>query len=242
MTDTTISYRRLFVTLRSDHDNGEVDLEMPGDRPIKHLLPDLIKSLGWPTTDGNLPLRYHLTTESGDPLSENTTLASAGVKNSDVVRIALEDLGGAATGKKNRRKSGAAEEVTSSASPQTSRDDLAPPIQVQIHVTAPSLVSEEAGVIFILGKPPVVIGRAVGDAKPNIDLTKWDAKRAVSRTHAKIVLEKNQYALVPEPTKNGTWVEGEKIPAGEARSLRDGDKIQFGFNGVTLIFRSPPAS
>ena len=132
MTDNITAYHRLFITLRSDYDNTGVDLEMPGDCPINQLLPDLIKSLGWPTTDGNRPLRYHLMTESGSLLPENVTLVSAGIKNSDVVRIALENAGVAADGKRKRRKSGAVPGdeadggVVSSASPQASRDNPAP--------------------------------------------------------------------------------------------------------------------
>jgi pSer/pThr/pTyr-binding forkhead associated (FHA) protein len=94
------------------------------------------------------------------------------------------------------------------------------------------------GLVFLLGKPPVLIGRSGKGNTPDIDLLEWDADMIVSRRHAVIELTKDGLALKPEKTTNGTFLNGVELPSGESRILRDGDRIHFGFKGLELVFKT----
>lgn len=238
---------RRFVTLRGERGREEVDLEMPGDQPIQALLPDLLKALSWPDAEAGRPLHYQLRTESGKILGESETLAEAGVENSDVLWIALAEPGGSsesdlvAEGFAPARDNGEgpatgfAPVAATNPSPKDRRGSLAPPRMVHLDVREPSLVSPK-GWIFVLGQPPIRIGRASHAGRPEVDLTKLDPDLVSSRLHAEILLEDGQYLLKPEPTTNGTFVNGVEVKPFEKHALKNGEVIQFGYEGVALTF------
>ncbi len=95
------------------------------------------------------------------------------------------------------------------------------------------------GLVFVLGEPPVTIGRASREAKPAVDLTELDAQLLSSRRHAEILKEGGSYVLRAFATTNGTFINGAELPAGEKKTLKNGDELQFGFRGVALVFRLP---
>ena len=92
--------------------------------------------------------------------------------------------------------------------------------------------------MFLLDQLPLIIGRTGKGGTPDIDLSEWDAKMIVSRKHAVIEQAKGGLLLRSEKTTNGTFVNGVEVPAGESRILRDGDRIQFGFQGLELVFKA----
>jgi hypothetical protein len=86
-----------------------------------------------------------------------------------------------------------------------------------------------------------LIGRydPVTEMRPDIDLTDLDLKRSVSRRHARICRTGDGFTLVEEVgALNGTFVNGERLVAGQARPISNGDKI--GLGTVTLVFRTEP--
>ena len=240
--------RRRFVTLRGEYGHEEVDMEIPGDVAVSALLPDLIKALNWPTADGDKPLHYQLRTEGGKILAENETALDAGVENSDVLWIVVtEERAAAAPAPPSQAVvgppaeegpvSGFAPVAAPSPSPRDRRGTLAPPISPRLAIHEPSLASP-TGVIFVLGTPPLTIGRSSRGYRPDVDLSDLDPEFISSRQHAQIHYDDGSYVLVPRPTTNGTFVNGAEVPADERRPLRDGDVIQFGFEGVKLTFFS----
>jgi hypothetical protein len=241
--------RRRFVTLRGEYDTAEVDMELPTDRPVGALLPDLIKALNWPAADGDQPLRYRLKTEAGRFLEEGQTLLEAGVENSDVLWITLaeEAAPGPRTEEPARRGREATEDegpVTGFTpvaapipSPRDRRGSLAPPRPPRLMLREPCLVSPN-GTIFVLGPPPITIGRASRGAKPEVDLTDIDPDFSSSRFHAEIQVEDGVFLLQPRRTTNGTFLNGVEVSSEERRPLQDGDVIQFGLEGVKLTFFS----
>jgi pSer/pThr/pTyr-binding forkhead associated (FHA) protein len=85
---------------------------------------------------------------------------------------------------------------------------------------------------------PVRIGRRARAVAPEIDLTDWDDRHAVSRRHAVIERKGDTLFLRPESTINGTLLNGKGLSAGESVPLRDGDHITFGFGGVECVFHA----
>lgn len=59
----------------------------------------------------------------------------------------------------------------------------------------------------------------------------------VSTKHGEIRGIDGQYTLYDHSSTNGTFVNGERVPAGGSRVLRDGDVIAFGAHGPTVSVR-----
>ena len=101
------------------------------------------------------------------------------------------------------------------------------------------LEAEESDVVFPVGAQDTMIGRydPVTELKPDVDLTDLDLKRSVSRRHARIVGSPDGFSVVEEiGALNGTFVNSERLAAGEPRSIQDGDRLGFGM--VKLVFRA----
>jgi len=79
---------------------------------------------------------------------------------------------------------------------------------------------------YTIGVRPTTIGRAPGNV---IEV----AGDSVSRRHAEIALTGDGYAVRDLETRNGTWVNGERLA--EERVLADGDLVQIG--AVVFVFR-----
>jgi hypothetical protein len=91
------------------------------------------------------------------------------------------------------------------------------------------LVWQEGDLIkdqWILNRTPMTIGRAP-ECDVQLDL-RW-----VSRTHACIRLEENHYMLEDAGSKNGVFINGQRVASPQA--LEDGDRIQIA-PGLELIF------
>lgn len=58
---------------------------------------------------------------------------------------------------------------------------------------------------------------------------------SISRQHAIISWRAGQWHLEDQGSRNGTSVNGERLPFGRSRVLRDGDRVTLG--DVTLVFR-----
>src|SRR5262245_61064195 len=99
------------------------------------------------------------------------------------------------------------------------------------------LVSTMSGKTFPITKSESYVGRVdrVTGAVPDIDLSDEDPKRFMSRRHAKIVRDDNQYALVEEiGTVNGTFLNNQRLATGSPMPLKNGDTLTFA--NITLTF------
>lgn len=95
------------------------------------------------------------------------------------------------------------------------------------------LVHAESGSEFALtsSKPEMLIGRPdpVTGLLPEINLGPLDTHRSLSRRHAKIINEGGILFLREEVgTTNGTFIDGERVPTGQARPLKAGSVLRFG--------------
>ena len=81
----------------------------------------------------------------------------------------------------------------------------------------------------VLDHTPFTIGR-----QSDRDLVITDAR--VSREHAIIRLEGDAYSLVDVGSKQGTYINGEKV---EQRKLQYNDRVEFGFKGGPYVIFNP---
>jgi hypothetical protein len=222
--------QRLFITLGSRRRKDRILLELPGDQPIQGLIPDLIQVLGWKELADVPRTAFYLETEEGDRLADNQSLKDAGVASSDLLFLGHQEAG-AAIAKPSAEKAGARDAGSGpDASATAAAAAHAQEILHQPHLAGPR------GLVFLLSRLPVTIGRSGKGGSPDIDLAEWDSKMIISRRHAVIENGKEGLAIKPEKTTNGTFINGVEVPAGESRLLRDGDKIHFGFKGLELVF------
>ena len=229
---------RRFVTVRTEQERDGIDLELPGDRPIREWLPDLLQLMGvW--QEGPAPGGIELRTEDGQALQQTSSLVGAGVRNSDVLwlHVAGPASGPAPEGRLEMPATGGGMKAES---PGPSESEAAPIRQRLLDlgvIREPCLVGNQ-GVILMLGHPPIRIGRSSRGHRPDIDLTELDTERTASRHHATILLEGDVYQLVARPTTNGTLLNGSPLEPEVPHPLHNGDQIQFGVDGVQLTFYS----
>jgi CRP-like cAMP-binding protein len=98
---------------------------------------------------------------------------------------------------------------------------------------------EEEGVTFPLKDNETLIGRydPVTELNPDVDLTEVDLKRSVSRRHARVVRSGDSFSVIEEVgALNGTFVNGDKLVAGQPQPIQDGDKLGIGM--VKMVFRT----
>ncbi len=89
--------------------------------------------------------------------------------------------------------------------------------------------------VIHVGKPNETIA-------PDIDVSKFPCAEVVSRIHASIQLEDNNYYIEDSGSANGTYINHNVLAKGNRHLLRDGDRIGLGKGDlVTLIFQSPTA-
>jgi len=109
--------------------------------------------------------------------------------------------------------------------------------KVRTQPQSASLVSVLSGKKYQITNHGALIGRFDPSTgiHPDIDLTDEDPQLSVSRRHARILCEHGRYFMVEEHgVANGTYIKGERLPAGDARELKPGDRVGFGM--VVLFF------
>ena len=96
----------------------------------------------------------------------------------------------------------------------------------------------ETDEIFLLDSHTILIGRK--DIKHgimvDIDLTPFDNETFISRRHAKIEKEDEQYYLSDLASVNGTRLNGKRLALKDRILLQDGDTIQFGRGNIVFTF------
>jgi len=101
----------------------------------------------------------------------------------------------------------------------------------------PSFFAENGG-SFPLNSEKSVIGRnsSTKNIMNEIDLTNLDIKKIISRRHAMVQRKDDRFLLYDLNSRNGTFVNGERISSREPHALKPGDVVEFGSGGVRLIF------
>jgi pSer/pThr/pTyr-binding forkhead associated (FHA) protein len=126
------------------------------------------------------------------------------------------------------------------ASPPPPRPAPVPIAGTRLQLTQAFLVHTGTGERFELpiGRSLVYIGKPNEELPPDIDLSLLPNTDVVSRIHATICVEGEQYALEDAGSSNGTYLNGELIRAGARfrRPLNAGDTISLG-KGDKVSFR-----
>jgi pSer/pThr/pTyr-binding forkhead associated (FHA) protein len=101
-----------------------------------------------------------------------------------------------------------------------------------VHVQTQTTLEIPAGLTVIhLGKPNDKV-------PPDIDVSGFANSDVVSRVHADIRLEGNEYFLEDVGSANGTYVNHTALPPGNRHLLRPGDRLALGKGDlVTFIFQ-----
>jgi hypothetical protein len=101
---------------------------------------------------------------------------------------------------------------------------------------APFLVAGDKQ--FAVNEGEAVVGRAdpAKSFMPDVDLGDLDTERTLSRRHARVVRSGETVVVREEPSaRNGTFVNGRRLSAGEELRLEHGDRVRFGL--VETLFR-----
>lgn len=133
--------------------------------------------------------------------------------------------------------------ATPAAAPSAPAAPKAPPVagtMVQPAALPWVLEHAEGAIPLAGGKSEYLVGRpdpATG-AIPEVNLVALDSARTISRRHARIFAQGGGLSLREEPgVGNGTWVNGDKLQAGEQRALKLGDTLRFGAVELRLAQR-----
>jgi CRP-like cAMP-binding protein len=102
------------------------------------------------------------------------------------------------------------------------------------------LVSKTSGVRYPVVKNEALLGRfdSVTGTHPDVDLTKEENSRNISRRHARLLRKDGKFFLAEEiGAMNGTFINGQRLANGVMNVLSDGDEIML--CRVGLLFRLP---
>jgi serine/threonine protein kinase len=96
----------------------------------------------------------------------------------------------------------------------------------------------ENGKAFAIKERMIILGRnsSTKGILNDIDLSDLDVKKIVSRRHAMIQRNNHDFLLQDLESRNGTFVNGERLAAGQPYTLVSGDVIEFGTGGAKLTF------
>jgi hypothetical protein len=84
---------------------------------------------------------------------------------------------------------------------------------------------------FLIGRPDPAAG-----INPEVDLGPFNSNGTLSRRHARIAREGSLYFLREETgVANGTFVNGERLQAGQKVPIKPGDKLRFGLIDVDVV-------
>ena len=89
-------------------------------------------------------------------------------------------------------------------------------------------ISVATGNVFPVFSNEALIGRydSVTGLSPEVDLTREDQSRNISRRHARIVIKEGKFYVAEEiGTMNGTYLNGQKMPNGVLTPIKDGDEL-----------------
>ncbi|RLC73462.1 MAG: hypothetical protein DRJ03_26445 [Chloroflexi bacterium] len=206
----------IIITLHPPGPGSPLDLELPGDVMLQNLLSELARALKLPLADGaGQAITYQLIHQAWQrQLRETNTLANAGVVTGDILSLvsAASPIGAGAGGVSRGYGAGSA-----------------------------LLRSESGMAVFALdnyGKPKLTIGRY--DERtgkfPDIDLSEEPDGSTVSRSHALLRKQSNQWVLAPLSAKNLVQVGNASLALQQSWPLKSGDTITLG--AVRLVFEA----
>lgn len=118
---------------------------------------------------------------------------------------------------------------------------VAAPVITQLQPSARQLLHLQTNTIIELPPLQVVhIGKPNETIAPDLDVSSFPCAEVVSRIHANIRLEGENYYIEDVGSANGTYINHNVLAKGNRHLLQTGDRIGLGKGDlVTLIFQSP---
>lgn len=118
---------------------------------------------------------------------------------------------------------------------------VAAPAITQLQPSARQLLHLQTNTIIELPPLQVVhIGKPNETIAPDLDVSSFPCAEVVSRIHANIRLEGENYYIEDVGSANGTYINHNVLAKGNRHLLQTGDRIGLGKGDlVTLIFQSP---
>ena len=118
---------------------------------------------------------------------------------------------------------------------------LPAPASTQLQPSACQLLHLQTNTIIEIPPLQVVhIGKPNETIAPDLDVSSFPCAEVVSRIHANIRLEGENYYIEDVGSANGTYINHNVLAKGNRHLLRTGDRIGLGKGDlVTLIFQSP---
>ncbi len=222
---------RLFITIRTDKSNQEIDLEIPSDLKVKEIILDISKSLlSYAATNKNIE-KLVLMTEEGNILPNEATLSQFSIQNFDILKLGFSDtLSTNLSGLKVDSSENCSE--TAANLEQISQSPMGDPY------LEPFMVCNNR-YIFILSDKAMIVGRKSKESTPDIDITEFDSGFVSSRKHISIIPRGGKHYCKPFSTRNGTYLNGKQLEPEKEIMLTKGDKIQLGFRGIELEYQTP---
>jgi pSer/pThr/pTyr-binding forkhead associated (FHA) protein len=101
------------------------------------------------------------------------------------------------------------------------------------------IIQADNTVVDLTGKSEALVGREdpVSNVYPDVDMTPHNGEEGgVSRIHAKILINGNQYMVEDQNSTNSTFVNRQKVAPKTPTPIKDGDELRFG--RVVTIFRT----
>ena len=129
--------------------------------------------------------------------------------------------------------------VTPAPAPPAAPDQVAAPVAAPAGFNARLIVEADNQEFDLSGKDNIVIGRedAVSNIFPDVDLTPHGGEEGgVSRMHARIFVENDQYMLEDENSTNFTFLNRQRLVGKTPTPLHDNDEIKLG--RVLLRFKT----
>jgi CRP-like cAMP-binding protein len=123
--------------------------------------------------------------------------------------------------------------------------DAAPAVPVSTSGTLQAeakayFISPSTGNVFPVFSNEALLGRfdSVTGQSPEVDLTKEDQSRNISRRHARLVVKDGKFFIAEEiGTMNGTFLNGKKLANGVLTPIKDGDELTL--CRLVLNFKTP---
>jgi pSer/pThr/pTyr-binding forkhead associated (FHA) protein/ribosomal protein L40E len=118
---------------------------------------------------------------------------------------------------------------------------LTPPATIQMSASAHQLLHLQTNTLLEI--PPhltvVHLGKPNDQTAPDIDVSGFPCAEVVSRIHANIRIEEENYYIEDVGSANGTYINHNVLAKGNRHLLRTGDRIGLGKGDlVTFIFQS----
>jgi pSer/pThr/pTyr-binding forkhead associated (FHA) protein len=102
-------------------------------------------------------------------------------------------------------------------------------------------VQTNATIELPLGLSPIHLGKPNDRVPPDIDVSGFPSSEVVSRVHANLIREGDNYYVEDIGSANGTYVNHTVLPKGNRHLLRQGDRIGLGKGDlVSFIFQADP--